>query len=114
MHTLDPRSIVRRHSVWLLWLALLLPVAQAAAGAHTISHAGQAACRTAIDACVHPSPCDLCLVGAAIAGGAPAGDPPAIAQPELHDERPSTSGIASPNGRFDPVYRSRAPPSASR
>ena len=114
MATLRPDSILRRHSIWLLWLALILPVAQAAASAHAISHARQVTCRTATDPCVHPSPCDLCLLVAAIAGGAPAGDPPAIAQPELRDDRPSTSGIPSPDGRFDPVYRSRAPPSASR
>ena len=114
MDTLRPRSILRRHSVWLLWLAFLLPVAQATASTHAISHARQEACRTAIDACLHQPSCDMCLLGAAIAGGARAGDPPSVAPPGLRDEPPSTCAVVSPDGRFDPVYRSRAPPSASR
>ena len=114
MDTFRLRSILRRHSPWLLWLALLLPVAQATASTHAISHVRQEVCRTALDNCVHPSSCDLCLLGAAIAGTAPAGDPPAVVVPELRDERPSTFAVASPDGRFDPVYRSRAPPSAPR
>ena len=114
MGTPRPRSIFRCHSVWLLWLALLVPVAQAAASVHAISHVRQEACRTSIDACAHAPSCDLCLLGAAIAGGAPPGDPPVMAQRELRDERPGTFGIASPDGRFDPAFRSRAPPSASR
>ena len=114
MDTSLRRSILRRHAAWLLWLAFLVPMAQATASAHAVSHTRQEVCRTAIDACVNPASCDMCLLGAAIAGGAPAGDPPALAQPELRDERPSIFAIASPDGRFDPVYRSRAPPSASR
>ena len=108
------RSTLRRHSAWLLWLALLFPVAQAVAGAHAISHARQEACRATIDACAHQSPCELCLLGAAIAGGAPAGDPPAIGLPELRQELPATVAVASPDGQFDPAFRSRAPPPASR
>jgi hypothetical protein len=105
---------LRRCSAWLLWLAFLLPVAQAVAGAHAISHVRTEACQAPIDACAQPSSCDLCLLGAAIAGGAPQGDPPALALPELRDAPPASVAVASPDGRFDPVYRSRAPPSASR
>ena len=107
-------STLRRCSAWLLWLAFLLPIAQAAAAAHATSHVRQEACQASIDACAQPSSCDLCLLGAAIAGGAPADDPPALALPELRDAPPATVAVASPDGRFDPVYRSRAPPSASR
>ena len=108
------RSTLRRHAAWLLWLAMLFPVAQVAAGAHAISHARQEACQDALDACVHPLLCDLCLLGAAVAGGAPTGDAPALTLPELRHERPVAVAVASPDGRFDPAYRSRAPPSAPR
>jgi hypothetical protein len=107
-------STLRRCSAWLLWLACLLPIAQAAAAAHAVSHVRQEACQAAIDACAHPTSCDLCLLGAAIAGGAPADDPQAVASPELRDAQPVSFAVGSPDGRFDPVYRSRAPPSASR
>jgi len=105
---------LRRCSAWLLWLAFVLPVAQAVAGAHAISHVRTEACQAGIDACALPSSCDLCLLGAAIAGGAPAGDPPALALPALRDALPATVAVASADGGFDPCYRSRAPPSASR
>ena len=39
MHAHRSRAVPRRHLVWLLWLALLLPVAQAAASWHALSHA---------------------------------------------------------------------------
>jgi len=105
---------LRRCSAWLLWLAFILPVGQAVAGAHAISHVRTEACQAGIDACALPSSCDLCLLGAAIAGGAPAGNPPALALPALRDALPATVAVASADGGFDPCYRSRAPPSASR
>ncbi len=114
MDALRLRSTLRRHFAWLLWLALLFPVAQAAAGAHAISHARQEACRAGIDACANQSACELCLLAAAIAAGAPACDPPAVALPELGHERPATVDVAAPDGKFDPGYRSRAPPSTPR
>ena len=107
-------STLRRFSAWLLWLAFVLPVAQAVAGAHAISHVRPEACQASSDACAQPSSCDLCLLGAAIAGGAPQGDPPVLALPELRNAPPATVAVAAPDGRFHPCYRSRAPPSASR
>lgn len=38
MHLHFLRQLARRHSAWLLWLALLIPVAQAAVQAHVLSH----------------------------------------------------------------------------
>jgi len=105
---------LRRCSAWLLWLAFLLPVAQAVAAAHAISHVRPEACQTSIDACAQVSSCELCLLGAALAGGAPAGDPPILALPQLRAAPPATVAVASPDSRFDPCYRSRAPPFASR
>jgi hypothetical protein len=63
---------IRRWSrSWLLWLALLLPVAQAMADAHALSHVGEARG----DGIVHVVDCDLCLTAAHLAGSAPAAAP---------------------------------------
>ena len=60
---------------WLLWLALVLPIAQAMAGVHALSHVGHGA----DDAIVHLVDCDLCLTAAQLAGGAPAASPGPLA-----------------------------------
>ena len=39
MRAFRSHAVSRRHLVWLLWLALLLPIAQAAAAWHVLSHA---------------------------------------------------------------------------
>jgi hypothetical protein len=56
---------------WLLWLALILPIAQAMAGVHALSHVGHGP----DDAIVHLVDCDLCLTAAHLAGGAPSAAP---------------------------------------
>jgi hypothetical protein len=114
MYASPPRSALSRRFVWLLWLGLLLPMAQVAAACHALSHTsdivnGQAEGKQA----PHASHCDLCLSAAAIAGGAPPGATPVFAQPAL--------GHAPPGQAFADVwlaqpvraYLSRAPPHAS-
>ncbi|MFG6459931.1 DUF2946 family protein [Roseateles sp. DXS20W] len=59
---------------WLLWLALILPIAQAMADVHALSHAGD----RQNDGLVHLDDCDLCLTAAHLAGGAPAAEPPPL------------------------------------
>jgi len=39
MRASQSRSFLQRHFAWLLWLALLVPVAQGAAAMHALSHA---------------------------------------------------------------------------
>lgn len=56
---------------WLLWLALLLPIAQAMAGGHALSHVND----RPDEGLVHLVDCDLCLTAAHLAGGAPAAGP---------------------------------------
>ena len=56
---------------WLLWLALLLPIAQAMAGVHALSHVSD----RPDDGLVHVVDCDLCLTAAHLAGSAPAAEP---------------------------------------
>lgn len=101
--------------MWLLWLALLLPTAQAAASWHALSHATVDPSGTG-DA-KHAPPlhhCDLCLVAASISGASPGGEPPSLKPVALRHELPRftliTLWVASPAR----AYLSRAPPFASR
>ena len=56
---------------WLLWLALLLPIAQAMADVHALSHLGD----STQDSLTHREACDLCLTAAQLAGGGPVAEP---------------------------------------
>ena len=100
--------------MWLLWLVLLLPLAQTAATLHVLSHArsdlagdgGKVDAKQAIKH-VH---CELCLTGAALIGAAPPAAlpylPPSVA---LHEPPLAvlTSVWFTPTV---PAYESRAPP----
>ncbi len=115
MHAHRSRTAPQRRFVWLLWLALLLPAAQAAASWHALSHALSDAVGAGDSK--HAPPlhhCDLCLTAASIGGSAPAGAPPALKAVALRHELPRfavfTRWVASPAR----AYLSRAPPLASR
>lgn len=56
---------------WLFWLALILPIAQAMAGVHALSHVSGERQPDGIAHLVH---CDLCLTAADLASGAPAAE----------------------------------------
>ena len=100
---------------WVLWLALLLPLAQAAANWHAQSHwdterSGSSSGKDAL-AALH---CGVCLSAAAVTGGAAASTPLAIAHPA---SRHATLRIAAPPlGSAPPSapYQSRAPPAFLR
>lgn len=62
---------------WLLWLALILPIAQAMAGVHALSHVTGERPDDGIAHLVH---CDLCLTAADLAGGAPSAEPAGLAE----------------------------------
>ena len=64
-------SFTRRHLTWLLWLVLLLPLAQTAASWHVLSHT--ASSQTGDDGvqAIGQERCELCLTAAAVLGGAP-------------------------------------------
>jgi hypothetical protein len=102
---------------WLLWLALLLPLAQAAAAWHAVSHAvphtavGSSE-RPASDTkpALHPVHCDLCLTAAALGGGALPTAPLGLVHPAARHQAPR----ATPDSPWLPpvtrAYHSRAPP----
>jgi len=115
MHANRFRSPLRLRLAWLLWLALLLPLAQSAAAWHGYSHTvagingdGEGKQST------HPASCELCLTAAAVSGGALVGDPPAVTVPDachgLPQPAEASIWLASPTL----AYLSRAPPPAPR
>lgn len=57
---------------WLLWLALILPIAQAMAGVHALSHLTGERQDEGVAHLVH---CELCLTAADLASGAPTAAP---------------------------------------
>ncbi len=103
--------VSRRRLAWLLWLALLLPLAQAAGAWHVITHEAE---RTGSDESRHGpvhSQCDLCLAANALGTGSLAGEPPAPSFSACPCETPRAHATAA---RRDPAVnanRSRAPPS---
>ena len=111
MHTPRSRPVSPQRLVWLLWVALLLPISQSSAAWHAVSHsATEASARHDPKASLHPSHCDLCLIAAAVTGGALASAAPSM--------QLSAARHRAPQGRFASVwlapptrvYRSRAPP----
>ena len=107
-------NVLKRHLVWLVWLALLLPVAQAAANWHALSHvARDTAPGTDDPQALHLTHCDLCLTAAAVSGGALASEPPPT--PSLAAARYAVPQAAPSGVRLAfsaPAYLSRAPPLA--
>lgn len=100
---------------WLIWLALWLPVAQAAASWHAYSHAAaDAVGRGGDKQAPHAAHCDLCLAAAAIGDGAPVGAPPQLPAPDARHQRPGLAVADLWPAPTTPSYQSRAPPSAPR
>ncbi len=103
-------SFTRRHFAWLLWLVLLLPLAQTAASWHVLSHA--ASSQTGDDGAqaLGQERCDLCLTAAAVLGGVPQVTTCPLAL--VCNTHPTTFFV--PPGRILPAparaYNSRAPP----
>lgn len=95
---------------WLLWLGLLLPVAQLAAATHALSHVRLAGSGDPHPQAPHLAHCDLCLTAAAIGGAAPPAAVAAFVAPTLPSSQ--TDGfVAAPRSVATVLaYRSRAPP----
>lgn len=104
-------SVSRRRFAWLLWLALLMPLAQAAAGWHVAAHESA---RAGSDDGKHGpahSQCELCLAAAALGSGALPARPAALPCPACVHEIPSADSGAAALAPTSSAYRSRAPPS---
>jgi hypothetical protein len=101
-----------RHLAWLLWLVLLLPVAQVAATSHLLSHTGEAISAAADHkAANHALHCDFCVTAGAIAGGALAPDVPSLAlPPAAPSEAPQPAFENLRENILALAYQGRAPP----
>jgi len=109
------RTVASRRSTWLLWLALLLPMAQAAATWHALSHTGREASGEANGKqALHQTLCDLCLTAAAVTGGALPVAPPDMPHPAARHEVPLAAFASVWLALPALAYLSRAPPAPSR
>ena len=112
LQLLSPR---RRHLSWLLWLVLLVPLAQSAAAWHGYSHwVPQASADEGGAQLAHGLQCDLCLSAAAVGGGALPGAKPGLLVRDAVHESPRTTAAGIWLAPPTPAYLSRAPPTAPR
>lgn len=107
MKSAQLRQLAQRHWALLLWLALLIPVAQLAAQAHPLSHG---VLQTKVQHGGAAEHCDLCLSASAVTGGALLGAPAVLQHAPARHAAP----FAAPTGAWTAAraspYRSRAPP----
>lgn len=111
MHTTRLNTFSHRRLGWLLWLVLLLPMAQTAATWHVLSHLhSEQADEDAGKQAIHQDRCDLCLSAAALIGGVPLLSAPHLPTASGLSEAPldALRGIllTAPTRAYD----SRAPP----
>ena len=115
MLALRSRTAPQRRFTWLLWLALLLPMAQAAATWHALSHTGREASGEANGKqALHQTHCDLCLTAAAVTAGALPVAPPAMPYPAARHDLPQAAFASVWLALPALAYLSRAPPLAPR
>lgn len=100
-----------RRRVWVLWLALLLPVAQFASVVHALSHTVEQ--KIGDKGPPHSFACELCLTAAALHGGALRSEPPCLPCFTARHEAPQGASGGTWQALLAPAYRSRAPPHAS-
>jgi hypothetical protein len=106
------RRTAQRCRTWLLCVALLVPIAQAAAAWHTAVVSGSGHVTAGDTPSFHHSHCDVCLAAAALSGGAlPAAAP---VPPRLWGRHEAPGVVACVSRSAPPTwaYRSRAPPPA--
>ncbi len=98
---------------WVLWLALLLPLAQSAATWHAYSHDLKASVQRSDSQQPQADHCELCLAAAALSAGAL---PSVHSLPvsETRHEQPVLRALGVWSSRTALAYRSRAPPFTPR
>ena len=97
-----------QHALAWLLLVLLLPLAQAVAAAHAVSHL--AGGETQEKQALHAAHCALCTTAATVTGGAPPAAPPRLALPDAGHEAPQALPTGLHRPAPAPAYDSRAPP----
>lgn len=98
--------------VWLMWLLLLLPIAQMSASMHLLSHvhsveSGQ---NKKNQHAIHEDHCDLCLSALAVVGGAPLDQAVISALFVTPSSAPRMEKLPFRHASNVHAYQSRAPP----
>lgn len=103
---------LRRLSLpWLMWLAVLLPLAQAAGAWHEIGHLGDAGAAEGRGKASHLGACVVCLGSPSATGAAPlVRHVAALRPPAVSFARPVSATVAAAHARSPAPYLSRAPP----
>lgn len=110
-----PHALRQQSLAWLLWLALLLPMAQTAAVWHGLSHVAPATATAASQApddpaAPHGAHCDLCLSAATVGTGALPGAALPLPVVALRHVLPRTAARQAWLAPASLAYQSRAPP----
>lgn len=118
MRAAHPIAAAHRSLTWLVWLALLLPVAQSGAIWHAYSHSPLEAGGFEDDkgdkGAPAAAPCDLCLTASGVSGGAlPAATTEAAVSAARHAVPPAPL-LGTWLAPLALAYLSRAPPPALR
>lgn len=71
MRVLQPRALFKRRFMWLLWLALLIPIGQTLATSHALSHTQWEASGEGGKQGLHTTLCGLCLTTSSLSHAAP-------------------------------------------
>jgi cobalamin synthase len=104
-------TLRRLFSPWLMWLALLIPLAQSAAGVHAISHiAREAQSDEGKSSKPLADHCPQCVLAAALGSGALPAAPVAWVAPMLRHALPASAAAHAFAGGCASAYLSRAPP----
>ena len=110
MRALESRAS-KRHFMWLLWLALLTPIAQTVATAHGLSHSQLEATGDSGDKPIHHEAlCGLCVTAASLSNGAPTGALPFVPSLVPLREAPHVDSDRAACALTARAYESRAPP----
>jgi len=113
MHARRTASPLRRFiSPWLMWLALLIPLAQSAASVHAVSHiASDARGDEGKSSAPLADHCPQCVLAAALGSGAPLAEPVSwVAAPSLRHALPWRVATRLRAVGCASAYLSRAPP----
>jgi len=110
MRALESRAS-RRRFMWLLWLALLTPIAQTVATAHALSHSQlEATGDSGGNQIHHGALCGLCVTAATLSSAASTGAPPFVPSLGLSHKAPHADSILVALTLTARAYESRAPP----
>ena len=113
MRRFRTHRLSRASLTWLVWLALLLPVAQYAAALHGLSHAVQQSQGDDKQA-PHFAHCELCVTAAEVASGALPALAPALAAPAARYAAPAVTARPGHRAQAALPYFSRGPPFTPR